>query len=184
MTTIKKTGASSFSVAKCKVNDLLQSFLMSHAHSEHRFPALSSKLCTLRASLSGTFLQTLHTPSIAFRHFPPNSARTAHSEHRFPALSSRLCRTAHSEHCFPALALRHSARTAHSHHRFPALSSKLHNPSIAFRHFPPNSLELLTPSVAFRHFPPDSARTAHSERRFPPNSLELHTPSVAFLQTV
>ena len=61
------------------------------AHSEHRFPALSSKLCTLRALLSGTFLQTLHTPSIAFRHFPPNSAKTAHSEHRFPALSSKLC---------------------------------------------------------------------------------------------
>ena len=75
----------------------------------------NSKLClnslrhwrgTLRASLSGTFLQTLpelvtplegHTPSLAFRHFPPNSARTgyategAHSEHCFPALSSKLC---------------------------------------------------------------------------------------------
>ena len=38
------------------------------AHSEHRIPASSSKL---RASLSGTFLQT---PSIAFRHLPPNSA--------------------------------------------------------------------------------------------------------------
>ena len=55
------------------------------AHSEHRFPAPSSKF-TLRASLSGTFLQT-HTPSIAFRHLAPNS----HSEHRFPAPSSRLC---------------------------------------------------------------------------------------------
>ena len=47
-------------------------------HSEHRFPAPSSKL---RALLSGTFLQT---PSIAFRHLPPNS------EHCFPAPSSTL----------------------------------------------------------------------------------------------
>ena len=47
-------------------------------HSEHRFPAPSSKLL---ASLSGTFRQT---PSIAFRHLPPNS------EYRFPAPSSKL----------------------------------------------------------------------------------------------
>ena len=55
---------------------------------------------TLRASLSGTFLQT-HTPSIAFRHLPPNSYSASiafrhlppnsHSEHRFPAPSSKLC---------------------------------------------------------------------------------------------
>ena len=58
---------------------------------QNHFPALSSKLQTFRsgillhlklnASLSGTFLQTQR---IAFRHFPPNST------HRFPALSSKL----------------------------------------------------------------------------------------------
>ena len=80
------------------------------SHSEHRFPAPSSKLCqiwlrhrrgtlclTLRASLSGTFLQTLpdlvtpqkghslsHTPSIAFRHLPPNSARFGYATEGAP----------------------------------------------------------------------------------------------------
>ena len=40
-------------------------------------------------------LKLTHTPRIAFRHLPPNSARTghategAHSEHRFPAPSSK-----------------------------------------------------------------------------------------------
>ena len=101
---------------------------------------------------SGPFLQTLpefvtllkgHTPSITFRHFPPNSARTgyaiegAHSEHRFPALSSRLLPelvTPLKRHT-PSIAFRHfptdssrigyATEGAHSEHRFAELSSKL-----------------------------------------------------------
>ena len=50
------------------------------AHSEHRFPAPSSK-----ASLSGTFLQ-----SIAFRHLPPNSARFGYATEGALFISAQL----------------------------------------------------------------------------------------------
>ena len=98
------------------------------AHCEHRFPAPSSKKLimaagTLRASLSGTFLQGAyhgcrHTTSIAFRHLPPWSLSwlQAHCEHR--------CRHTAS------IAFRHlppwslSWLQAHCEHRFPAPSSK------------------------------------------------------------
>ena len=53
-------------------------------NSEHRFPALSSKL---RVSLSGTFLQT---PSIAFRHLPPNSARFGYATEGALFISAQL----------------------------------------------------------------------------------------------
>ena len=82
------------------------------ANSEPRFPKPSSKgcreppaglvECTLRASLSGTVLQRMswttsgvgwvHTPSIAFLHLPPNSARFGYATERgtlyLPALST------------------------------------------------------------------------------------------------
>ena len=52
------------------------------------FRHLPPQSLTLRASLSGTFLHShSHTPSIAFRHLPPQSL--THSEHRFPAPSSK-----------------------------------------------------------------------------------------------
>ena len=71
------------------------------------FPAPSSTVThTLRASHSGTFLHShSHTPSIAFRHLPPQSFTLraslsgtflhshSHSEHRFPAPSSTVTHT-------------------------------------------------------------------------------------------
>ena len=154
------------------------------SHSEHRFPAPSSKLCqnwsrhwrgTLRASLSGTFLQTLpelvtplkgHTPSIAFRHLPPNSARTghategAHSEHRFPAPSSKLCQN-WSRHWRGTLRASLSGTFLQT---LPDLVTPLkgHTPSIAFRHLPPNSAR-----------PGHATEGAHSEHRFPAPSSKL-----------
>ena len=89
---------------KTKIN-LLVAFRLCHkfrSHSEHPFPAPSSKL-TLRASLSGTFLQThtpraslsgtflpTHTPSIAFRHLPPNSARFSYATEGALFISAQL----------------------------------------------------------------------------------------------
>ena len=162
------------------------------AHSEHRFPALSSQF-TLRASLSGTFLQT-HTPSIAFRHLAPNS----HSEHRFPAPSSQLTLRASLSGTFlpthtPSIAFRHLPPNSHSVHRFPAPSSQLTlraslsgtflqtpPPSIASRHLPPTH----TPSIAFRHLPPNSARFGYATEGTLFISVQLSSDAVSALRKV
>ena len=50
-------------------------------------------VCTLRASLSGIFLQTLPdvlTPSTAFRHLPPNSARSGYATEGALFISAQL----------------------------------------------------------------------------------------------
>ena len=76
-----------------------------------------------------------HTPSIAFRHLPPQSH--THSEHRFPAPSSTVTHT-HTEHRFPAP----SSTVTHTHRASLSgtfLHSHTHTPSIAFRHLPPQS---------------------------------------------
>ena len=120
---------------------------------------------TLTASLSGTLLQTLprigyvtegapHTPSITFRHLPPNSARIGyitegapqHSEHNFPAPSFKLCQNW----------LRHWRGTPHSEHNFPAPSSKLCQNLVTSTKGAPH-----TPSITFRHLPPNSARIGY-----------------------
>ena len=103
----------------------------------HTDTALQCLWPTLRASLSGTFLHShSYTPSIAFRHLPPQSL--THSEHRFPAPSSTVT---HSEHSFPAP----SSTVTHTHTLRASLSgtflrSHSHTPNIAFRHIPPQSL--------------------------------------------
>ena len=99
---------------------------------------------TLRASLSGTFLQTPpdlsdqeHAPSISFRHLPPNSARfigsRTRSEHLFPAPSSKLRQIYRIKNTLRASLSGTFLQTP------PDLSDQEHAPSIAFRHLPPNS---------------------------------------------
>ena len=76
------------------------------------------------ASLSGTFLQT-HTPSIAFRHLPPNSARFSYATEGSLFISAQLSTDAVSGPPKGSGTNTNDCRT--------------HTPSTAFRHIPPNS---------------------------------------------
>ena len=128
--------------------------------------------------VSGTFLHShSHTPSIAFRHLPPQSL--THSEHRFPALSSTVTHT---------LRASLSGTFHHSHS---------HTPSIAFRHLPPQSFTLRaslsgtfhhshshTPSIAFRHFAPNSARIGYATEGALFISARLSTDAVSTFRKV
>ena len=93
-------------------------------------PSCSSALPTmfythrrLAETATGARVCDDHTPSLAFRHLPPNSARTGYAAEG--ALHT------------PSIAFRHrppySARIGY------AAEGALHTPSIAFRHLPPYS---------------------------------------------
>ena len=58
------------------------------SHSEHRFPAPSSK--GRMSYTSAWSLSTVHAPSIAFRHLPPNSARTVYATEGTLFISAQL----------------------------------------------------------------------------------------------
>ena len=136
---------------------------------------------TLPASLSGTVLQT---PSIAFRHLPPNS------EHPFPVYSSKL--RASLSGIFlqtPTIHFRHLH--SNSEHRFPVPS--LQTPSIPFRYFPVPSSKLRaslsgtflqTPSIAFRHLHPNSARNGYATEGALFISAQMSTDAVSALRKV
>ena len=78
---------------------------------------------TAEARVVKTGQRNRHTPSIAFRHFPPNSAKFGYATEGAPHTSSTAFR-----HLPP-----NSARFGY------ATEGALHTPSTAFRHLPPNS---------------------------------------------
>ena len=75
--------------------------------------------CGILRAQAGVTLGPLHTPSTAFRHLPPNSARFSYATER------------------GTLYLR--AAVHRRGQRPPKGSGTNHTPSIAFRHLPPNS---------------------------------------------
>ena len=92
----------------------------------HTDTALQCLWPTLRASLSGTFLHShAHSPSIAFRHLPPQSL----THHTLRASLSATFLHSHTHTLRASL----SGTFLHSHS---------YTPSIAFRHLPANSARI------------------------------------------
>ena len=136
------------------------------------------------SSISATQHKT-DTPSVAFRHLSPNSARTGYAAEgaffifvqlstdavtalrkvwvlitlRASLSGTLLQRKDVGNQCFPDLTSKHHFPAPSSKHRFPASSSKYRFPalsSIVFRHLPPNiAFRHLLPNIAFRHLPPN-----------------------------